>query len=117
MPLSDSNYPLSETQLQPQHGHRHPATWIVITVSTFPKDTLQLRPPTAQLTEQTLWAFLQQLPTRADFEASADQVESALGELQVLKQEVTEIDDRVAALQQDKGDCGAYNSSPSICPY
>lgn len=50
-----------------------------------------------------MWTFLKQLPTRADFEALANRVESALkGELQALKQEVSEVDDRVAALEQDK---------------
>lgn len=74
------------------------------TVSTISKDTTQHNPPPAYLTEQTVWTFLQQLPTRADFEALANRVESALrGELQVLKQEVSKVDDRVAALERDKG--------------
>lgn len=71
--------------------------------SSISKATTQYNPPTAHLTEQTMWTFLKQLPTRADFEALANRVESALkGELQALKQEVSEVDDRVAALEQDK---------------
>lgn len=61
-----------------------------VTVSTSHSVTPQQGSFTGQLTEQTIWAFLQKLPTREDFESLASRVEMAVTNMQTAHAEITD---------------------------